>query len=135
MVLFCSVVLPGFPYLVIFLSLFSLIIILITCSLIIYSLVPHLVQYLYPCISRFFVLSHVILSGYFSGFIKRLCLISASFVFLPKQPVTGDRTKRMTAEDKLLTLRQVGRRLEQYVEDLIVFAGPTPLLVRAFSWG
>ncbi len=41
----------------------------------------------------------------------------------------------MTAEDKLLTLRQVGRRLEQYVEDLIEFAGPTPLLVRAFSWG
>ncbi len=38
--LFNPVVLPGFPYLVIFLSLFSLIIILITCSLLFYSLVP-----------------------------------------------------------------------------------------------
>ncbi len=41
----------------------------------------------------------------------------------------------MTAEDKLWALRQVGQRLERYVEDFLEFAGPMPLLVRAFSWG
>ncbi len=65
LVLFCPVVLPGFLYLVIFLSLFSLIIILITWYLPIYS-VPCLVQVFialpFPC---FFVLSHVVLSGFF----------------------------------------------------------------------
>ncbi len=92
MVLFCPVVLPGFLYLVIFLSLFSLIIILITWSLPIYS-VPCLVQVFialpFPC---FFVLSHVVLSVFFrliclSGFIKRLCLFDLCLLrFLPNKP-------------------------------------------------
>ncbi len=89
LVLFCPVVLPGFLYLVIFLSLFSLIIILITWSLPIYS-VPCLVQVFialpFPC---FFVLSHVVLSVFFFAWFAlvdllkdSVCLISASFVFL-----------------------------------------------------